>query len=125
MHTLGGCWIVKHSPFQMHPEVLNRVNIRGLGRPDNHLDVIILKPLCCFFRGVFGVIVLLQYPLLLWYLQLLKNFHHSIIQNITVLLYIHDPLYLCELPYAIPPHTPTYQKIIPSSMLDSGGGGPV
>src|SRR5882724_767661 len=25
MHTLGGCWIVKHSPFQMHPEVLNRV----------------------------------------------------------------------------------------------------
>src|SRR5882724_7561617 len=119
MHTLGGCWIVKHSPFQMHPEVINRVNIRGLGRPDKHLDVIVLKPLCCLFRGVFGVIVLLEYPLLLWYLQLLKHFHHF-----TVLLCIHDPQYLCELSYPIPPHTPPYLKIIPS-MLDSRGGGPV
>src|SRR5882724_8915372 len=120
-----GCWIVKHSPFQMHPEVLNRVNIRRLGRPDKHLDVIVLKLLCCLFRGVFGVIVLLEYPLLLWYLQLLKTFHHSIIQNITVLLCIHYPLYLCELPSPIPPHTPPYHKIIPSSMFDSGSGGPV
>src|SRR5882724_6067683 len=46
---------MKHSPFQMHPEVLNRVNIRRLDRPDKHLDVIVLKPLCCLFRGVFGV----------------------------------------------------------------------
>src|SRR5882724_5443161 len=124
-HPWGVFWLLKHSPFQMPPEVLNRVNIRGLGRPDKHLDVIVLKPLCCLFRGVFGVIVLLEYPLFLWYLQLLKTFHHSIIQNIIVLLCIHDPLYLCELPYPIPPHTPQYHKIIPSSMLDSGGGGPV
>jgi len=48
-----GCWIVKHSLFQMHPEVLNRVNIRGLGRPDKHLDVIVLKPLCCLLREDF------------------------------------------------------------------------
>src|SRR5882724_12810097 len=125
MHTLGGCWIVKHSPFQMHPEVLNRVIIRGLGRPDKHLDVIVLKPLCCLFRGVFGghcPAGISTPPLVPPTSQNFPQLHHP---NITVLRCIQDPLYLCELPYPIPPHTPSYHKIIPSSMLESGGGGPV
>jgi hypothetical protein len=100
----------------MHPEVLNGVKVRGLGRPGKDLNVIVFKPLCCPFGGVFRVIV----PLLLGCLQPLKAFHQSIIQNVTVLLCIYDPLNLYELPYHSPPHTPPYHKIILSSMLDSG-----
>jgi hypothetical protein len=101
------------SPFQMHPEVLNGVKVRGMGRLEKDLNVIVFKPL---FRGVFGVIV----SLLHCHLQLLKAFHQSIIQNVTVLLCIYDPLNLYEFPYPIPPHTPPYHKIILSFMLDSG-----
>src|SRR6267142_4524502 len=95
------------------------VNVRGLGRPDKHLDVIVFKPFCSLVGGMLGVIVLLEDPLSLSHLQLFKAFHHSILQNITILLCIHDPLNLCELPYSIPPHTTLYHKVIPSSMLDS------
>jgi hypothetical protein len=99
----------------MHLEVLNGAKVRGMGRPEKDLNVIVFKPLCCPFGGVFGVIV----PLLLCHLQLLKAFHQSIIQNVTVLLYIYDPLNLYELPYPIPLHTPPYHKIILSFMLGS------
>jgi hypothetical protein len=102
----------------MHPKVLNGVKVRGLGRQGKDLNVIVFKPLCCPFGVVFGVIV----PLLLCHLQLLKAFHQSTIQNVTVLLCIYDPLDLYELPYPIPPHTPPYHKIILSFMLDSGLG---
>ena len=88
-------------------------------------NVVILKPLGCPFGGMFGVIVLLKCPLPFWHLQVFKNFHHSPIQNSTILLSIHDPLNLCKCPYAIPPHTTPYHKIVPSSMLDCGSGGPV
>ena len=63
----------------MHPKVLNRVNVRGLGRPDKHLGVIVFKLLRSLLRGVFRVIILLEYPILLWYLSLIKAFHHSIV----------------------------------------------
>ena len=85
--------------------MLNRVEVRELGRPDKQLDVIVFKPLCCLFGGVFGVIVLLKYPLLLFHLQLLKAFHQPIIQNVTVLLCIHASLNLYKLFYPILPHT--------------------
>jgi hypothetical protein len=52
----------------MHLKVLDRVNGRGLGRLDKHLDVIVFKPLRSLFRGVFRVIILLEYPILLWHL---------------------------------------------------------
>jgi hypothetical protein len=100
----------------MHLEVLNGAKVRGMGRPEKNLNVIVFKLLCCPFRGVFRVIV----PLLLCHLQLLKAFHQSIIQDVIVLLCIYNPLNLYELPYPIPPHTPSYHKIILSSMLDSG-----
>src|SRR5258708_40351961 len=64
------------------------------------------------------VIVLLECPLPLWHLQVFKTFHHSPIQDFTVLLSIHDPLNLWQHPYSIPPHTTPYHKIVPSSMLD-------
>src|ERR1700733_7963648 len=105
--------------------MLNGVNVRRLGRPGKHLDAIVFKPLCCLLGGVFWVIILLEYPLPLLHLQLLKAFLQPIIQNVTVLLCIHDPLNLYELPYPIPAHTTPYNKIIFSSMLDSGGGGSV
>ena len=102
--------------------MLNEVYIRGLGRPGKHLDAIAFKPLFCL-GGMFGVIILLKYPILLWYLQLVKAFLQSIIQNVTVLLCIHGSLNLYELSYPIPAHTPPYNKIIPSFMLDCGYGG--
>jgi hypothetical protein len=52
----------------MHPKVLNGVNVRRLGRPDKHLDVIVFKPLGSLLRGMFEVIMLLEYPFFLWYL---------------------------------------------------------
>jgi hypothetical protein len=100
----------------MHPKVLNGAKVRGMGRPEKYLNVIIFELLCCSFRGVFRVIV----SLLLCHLQLLKAFHQSIIQNVIVLLCIYNPLNLYELPYPISPHTPSYHKIILSSMLDNG-----
>ena len=45
-HALS--WVVLdalQSLFEMDPKVLNGVNVRGLGRPDKHLDDIVLKPL--------------------------------------------------------------------------------
>ena len=103
--------------------MLNGVYIRGLGRPGKHLDAIVFKPLFCLLEGMFGVIILLKYPVLLWYLQLVEAFLQSIIQNVTVLLCIHGSLNLYELSYPILAHTPPYNKIIPSSMLDCGCGG--
>ena len=54
--------------------MLNGVYIRGLGRPDKHLDVIVFKSLFCLLGGMFGVVILLKYPVLLWNLQLVKAF---------------------------------------------------
>src|SRR6266852_2614909 len=90
-----------------------------------HLGAIVFKPLCCLLEGVFWVIILLKYPLHLLYLQLCKGFLQSVIQNVTVLLCIHDPSNLYKLPYPIPAHTSPYNKIISSSKLDSEGGGSV
>ena len=88
------------------------------------LECACLKPLCRQSGGVFWIIVLLEYPLSLCHFQLLKTFHHSIIQTLTVLLCIHDPLNLCAcLPHST--NTPSYHGIISSSMLDSGCGCPV
>ena len=105
--------------------MLNGVYIRGLGRPGKHLDAIVFKPLFCLLGGMFGVVILLKYPVLLWNLQLVKAFLQSIIQNVTVLLCIHGPLNLYELSYPISAHTPPYDKIISSFMLDYGCGGPI
>ena len=105
--------------------MLNGVYIRGLGRPGKHLDAIVFKPLFCLLRGMFGVVILLKYPVLLWNLQLVKAFLQSIIQNVTVLLCIHGCLNLYELSYPILAHTPPYDEIISSSMLDCGYGGPI
>ena len=105
--------------------MLNGVYIRGLGRPGKHLDVIVFKPLFCLLGDMFGVIILLKYPVFLWYPQLVKAFLQSIIQNVTVLLCIYGPLNLYELSYSIPAHTPLYDEIISSSMLNCRCGGPI
>jgi hypothetical protein len=52
----------------MHPKVVNGVNVKRLGRPDKHLDVIVFKPLGSLLRGMCRVIILLEYPFFLWYL---------------------------------------------------------
>jgi hypothetical protein len=52
----------------MHPKVLNGVNVKRLGRSDKHLNVIVFKPLGSLLGGMFGVIILLEYPFFLWYL---------------------------------------------------------
>src|SRR6266852_1456664 len=90
-----------------------------------HLGAIVFKPLCCLLEGVFCVIILLKYPLHLLHLQLCKGFLQSIIQNVTVLLCIHDPLNLYELPYPISAHMSLYNMIISSSTLDGKGDGSV
>ena len=102
--------------------MLNGVNVWGLGRPGKHLNAIVFKPLCSLLGDVFWIIILLKYPLPLLHLQLLKAFLQPIIQNVTVLLCINDPLNLYKLSNPIPAHTSPYNKIIPSSMLDSRGG---
>lgn len=125
MHPLGMSRVFEQFPFHMYPEMLNGANVRGLGRPIKYLDVIVFKPLFGLLGGVFQVIILLKYPLLLGYLQLLKAFHHPIIQDVTVLLCIHVPLDLYKLSHPTPSHTSPYNKIISSSMLNSRSGSPV
>ena len=98
--------------------MLNRVYIRELGRSGKHLNVIIFKSLFYLFGGIFEFIILLKYPILLWYLQLVKAFLQFIIQNVIVLLYIHSPLNLYKLSYPILSYTPLYNKIIFFFMLD-------
>ena len=73
---------------------------------------------CVALFEVFGVIVLLKNPLFLLHLQIFKALHQSILQNLTVLLCIYDPLNLCKIFYSIPPHTTPYHEVISSSMLD-------
>src|ERR1700722_16994334 len=105
MHSLWWLWILLESPLWVHPKVFNGVDVRGLSWPDHDINVVVFKPLGCPVGRVSGVTVLLKCPLPLWHLQLFKTFHHSPIQNFTVLFSIHDPLNLCKHPYSIPPHT--------------------
>ena len=105
--------------------MLNGIYVWRLGRPSKDLNAIVFKLLCCLLGGVFWVIVLLEYPLPLIHLQLLKAFLQPIIQNVTVLLCIHGPLNLYKLPHPIPTHTSPYNKIVSFSMLDSRCGCPV
>ena len=118
MHSFGWCFIFLKLEFEMMPEVFNGIQIWRLGRPFKYLNVVVLKPLLCLVGGVFGVIVLLKDPLILWYVQLFKAFHHSIIQNLIVLVSIHLPLHLYELPHPILTRRAPYHEIVASSMLD-------
>src|SRR5882762_5455852 len=125
MHSPGWFWILVESLLYIHPEVFNGVVVRGLSWPGHDFNFIVFKPLCCLFGGMLWVIVLLKHPLLLCHLQLFKTFHHSPIQNFTILLCIHGHLNLCKHPYSIPPHTTPNHKIVPSSMLDCRSSGSV
>src|ERR1700748_604478 len=77
MHSLGWVWILLESLFQIHPEVFNGVDVRGLSWPGHDFNIVVFKPLGCLLGGVFGVIILLEHPLPLWHLQLFKTVHHS------------------------------------------------
>ena len=92
------------SILEIHPKVFNRINIKELSWPSHNINVVTLKPLGCPSVGVFGVIYLSKYTLCCEHLQLSKTFHHSPIQNVTILLYIYDPLSLGKHSYSIPPH---------------------
>ena len=67
MYPLGWFWILVKDLLQIHPEVFNGVNVRGLGWPDHDFNVIVFKPLGCLLGSVFGVIVLLKHPFSLWH----------------------------------------------------------
>src|SRR5882724_13340405 len=118
MHTLGGCWIVKHSPFRCTQRCSIRL-ISGDWAGQTSTWMSLSSNHCVAFLEVcLG-------SLSCWNILFssgTSNFSKlSITPSSKILLCIHDPLYLCELPYPIPPHTPPDHKIIPSSMLDSGG----
>src|ERR1700750_1238001 len=118
MYSLGWCWILLKTTFEVFPKVFYWVHVRGLGRPAKNLNVMVFKPLCSQSRHVFGVIVLLKIPFILLHIQLFKAFLHPILQNLTVLHLIHIPLHLYELPNSIPTHTTPYHEISSSSMFD-------
>src|SRR5260370_24471659 len=80
--------------FNIEPKMFNGIEIRGLSRPVNNNNIVIQKPSCGQFRGVFWIIVLLKIPFSLLHIQLLKALYHPLIQNITILLCIHDALNL-------------------------------
>jgi hypothetical protein len=119
MHSSWWPWVLLHSMLEVDPQVFYGVNVRGLGRPDKHLDVIVFKPFCSLVGHMLGVIVLLKDPLPFCHLQFFKTFYQPILQNIIVLLCIHNLLNLCELSNSIPPHTTPNHKVITPSMLDS------
>src|SRR5258705_3216363 len=125
MHSFGWCVMLLEFGLEMLPEVFNGIEVRGLGRPLQGDDVIVRKPLICLFGGVLWVIVLLKVPLILSHLQTFKALLHSLLQNLTILLTIHDPLSLYQLPHPIPTHTSPNHQVNPPSMLDSWCGGPV
>src|SRR5882757_10084293 len=84
MHSLGWFWILLEILLQIHLEAFNGIDVRGLIWPSHNFNVVVLKPLGCLPRGVFGVIVLLKHPLPLCHIQLFITFHHSPTQNLTV-----------------------------------------
>src|SRR5258705_8948292 len=98
MHSFGWCVMLLEFSLEMLPEVFNGIEVRGLGRPLQRDDVIVRKPLICLFGGVLWDIVLLEVPLILSHLQTFKALLHSL-QNLTMLLTIHDPLNLYQLPH--------------------------
>ena len=104
----------------MIPEGFNGIEVWRLSRPVNYNDIIIWKPSCGQPGGVFWAIVLLKISLPLFNIQLFKAFHHSLIQNFTVLFCIHFSLNLYKLSHTIPAHITSYHKVIPSSMFDCG-----
>ena len=79
----------------------------------------VLNHFFCSFRGVFGVIFLLENSLLLLHLQLFKTFHHSIFQNCTILLCIYISFNFYKFSNSILAHTTPYHEVISPSMLDS------
>ena len=80
--------------FDVEPEVFNGIEVRGLGRLMNNNNVVVFKPSCGQFGGVFWIIVLLEDSFILIHLQLLKAFHQPLLQYFTKLSGIHLPLHL-------------------------------
>ena len=109
----------------IYPQMFNGVNVRGLGRPAENFNFIILKPLISSFGCMFGVIVLLKDPFTLWHVQVFKAFLQYILQNLTVLLCIHFSLKLHKCLNSILAHASPYHEIVSSSMLDCWYGGPI
>jgi hypothetical protein len=94
MSSFGWYFIFLKFALDIVPEMFDGIEVRGLSRPVNNNDVVVRKPGCGQPGGVFWVIVLLKISLTLLYIQLLKAFHQSILQNFTILLCIHLPLNL-------------------------------
>src|SRR5258707_12180039 len=125
MNSFGWCFMLLEFGLEMLPKVFNGIEVRGLGRLLQGSDIVVRKPLICLSGGVFWVIVLLEIPLILSHLQTFKALLHSLLQNLTILLSIHVPMHLNQLPHPIPTHTPPNHEVISPSMLNSWCGGPV
>src|ERR1700727_989326 len=50
------------SILEIHPEMLNEVNVRELSWPSHDINIVISKPLGFPSVGVFGIIFLLKHP---------------------------------------------------------------
>ena len=53
-------WEMPQTAFYLISEVFDQIEVRGLGRPRQNFNAIVLEPSFGFFHGVFRVVILLK-----------------------------------------------------------------
>ena len=105
--------------LKLLPEMLNRIEVRGLSWPVHNLDSVVLELGFGLFASVFRVIILLKDEILMPFLEVLDGLLELIIQNANIKVSIHPALNPDGIANSFPTHTaPHYQG--PPSKLDSG-----
>ena len=78
--------------LELLPEMLNRIEVRGLSWPVHNLDSVVLEPGFGLFASVFRVIILLKDDILVPFLKVLDGLLKLILQNANIKVSIHPAL---------------------------------
>src|SRR6266851_3872223 len=105
--------------IELLPEMLNRIEDRGLSWPVHNLDSVVLEPGFCLFSSVFSVIILLKDEFLTPFLEVLDGLLELIIQNANIKVSIHPALNPGGIANSFQTHTAPHHQG-PPSKLNSG-----
>ena len=96
--------------LKLLPEMLNRIEVRGLSWPVHNLDSVVLEPGFGLFASVFRVIILLKDDILAPFLEVLDGLLEFIIQNANIKVSIHPALNSGGIANSFPTHTAPHHQ---------------
>src|SRR6266853_4375156 len=105
--------------LELLPEMLNRIEVRGLSWPVHNLDSVVLEPGFGLFASMFRGIILLKDEILTPFLEVLDRLLELIIQNANIKVSIHPALNPSGIATSSPTYTAPHHQG-PSFKLNSG-----